>query len=117
MDAVVSVVVTSCRKPCQLRESIESILHQTLRIHEVLLVLDDLSGCNASASLGALPPAVHADARVRVLFTSSSTTAHRAKEHGYGGRASVARNVAIDMISPAAQWVCFVDDDDVWLVV
>ncbi|EOD13296.1 hypothetical protein EMIHUDRAFT_256892 [Emiliania huxleyi CCMP1516] len=108
----VSVIITSCRGGCQLRDAVESVLvWQTLRVLELILVLDDLN-CNTSEALAVLP---RGDPRLRVVRTSNSSSALQVYALGQRQRMGVTANAGIDKVSPRAQWVAFLDDDDIWL--
>ncbi len=90
---IVSVVVPIYKAEAYLRDCVDSILHQTMRYIEVLLV-DDGSpdGCGAICD-----EYVERDKRVRVF-------------HRDNGGVSVARKVGVD--NAIADWITFVDADD-----
>lgn len=86
-----SVVVPTYGRPVFLAEAVQSVLAQTIRDFECIVV-DDASG---------EPPTVPADPRVRVV--------HR----DVNGGAAAARNTGL--AEATGRYVTFLDDDDVYL--
>ena len=85
-----SVVIPTYRRPAYLAEAIKSVLAQTHPPAEVIVVCDG-PGSSIPDELSRGP--------VRVI------------EQPHGGE-SVARNTGI--AAAGAEWVCFLDDDDLW---
>ncbi|HEY0974505.1 MAG TPA: glycosyltransferase family 2 protein [Solimonas sp.] len=94
----ISVVLPTRNRARLLRRAVDSVLGQTFRDLE-LIVVNDASTDDTAAVLAELQAQ---DARIRVL--------HREKNSG----AAAARNAGIAMAR--GEWVAFQDDDDLWLV-
>ncbi len=94
----VSVVLPTRNRARLLRRAVASVLAQTLRELE-LIVVNDASTDDTAAVLAELQAQ---DPRIRVL--------HREKNSG----AAAARNAG--MALARGEWVAFQDDDDLWLV-
>ncbi|WP_050466434.1 glycosyltransferase family 2 protein [Herbaspirillum chlorophenolicum] len=92
--AIVSVVIPSYNRGHCIRESIDSVLQQTVQDIEIIVV-DDASKDDTRAQVEAI-----ADPRVRYL----------AHENNRGGGA--ARNTGIQAAS--AEFIAFLDSDDTW---
>jgi glycosyltransferase involved in cell wall biosynthesis len=92
---LVSVIIPTIRRPDLLRRAIGSVLSQTLRELEVIVVVD---GPDA-ATMAAL--ATETDPRIRVISNAHSLGAGRS------------RNVGVAQAS--GRFVAFLDDDDEWL--
>lgn len=91
---LVSIIVTTYKRPQYLRKTLLSILNQTYRNTEILVVSDGFSGedravCN---SLG--------DRRIQHL------------EIEHAGRPAVPRNFGISKVR--GEFIAFCDDDDLW---
>ena len=94
-DELVSVVIPTKGRPELLLRAIESVLQQTYKLIEVIVVLDGLDEATTAA--------LHyfREARLRVITLAEAT----------GG--SEARNIGVR--AAAGTWVAFLDDDDEWL--
>jgi glycosyltransferase involved in cell wall biosynthesis len=84
-----AVVIPTYRRPAYLAEAVDSVLAQTLPAAEVIVVCDGPS---------TLPEGIER-ATVRVV------------EQPHGGVAR-ARNTGV--AESSAEWICFLDDDDLW---
>lgn len=91
----VSVVIPTFRRPELLRVAIDSVLAQTFRDFEVLVVDDDR----------------HGSARATVAAVQDERVTYLAHDGARGG--SGARNVGI--FRSRGAWIAFLDDDDAWL--
>lgn len=94
---LVSVVLPTHNRATFLRHAINSVLEQTERNIE-LIVVDDASIDGTSDLLNQL---VNSDCRIKILRNSESL--------GGGG----ARNVGI--AASSGEWIAFLDDDDEWV--
>lgn len=94
MNVKISVVITHYNRPDFIRQSVESVLAQTVPPHEVFLV-DDVSRPENLAIIKAL------DARVRLVLPE--------KNQGVAG----ARNCGARYAT--GDWLAFNDDDDFWV--
>jgi glycosyltransferase involved in cell wall biosynthesis len=94
---LVSAVIPTCGRPQLLRLAVLSVLAQTLREIEVVVVIDG----DDPASLVTVQELAHADGRVRVLPLSVRVGGSDARNQGV----NVARG----------EWIAFLDDDDEWL--
>ena len=92
---LVSVILPTFNRLPMLREAIASVLDQTFGDLEVIVV-DDGSTDGTAAAVRAMT-----DARVRLV------------ELSHGG--NVARSYNAGLASSSARWLCFLNDDDVWL--
>ncbi len=92
--ACVSVVIPAFQASSTIRDAIDSVLRQTVRDLEVIVV-DDGSEDSTSEVVRSVP-----DPRVRLI-----------RQNNAG--ASAARNTGIQ--NAAGEWVAFLDADDVWL--
>ena len=90
-----SVIVPIYGVEKYLHQCIESVLDQTFRDFELILV-DDGSSDNSGIVCDAL---ILKDKRVRTI-------------HKENGGVSSARNIGLDAISPESKFLCFVDSDD-----
>jgi glycosyltransferase involved in cell wall biosynthesis len=95
--ALVSVVIPTRWRPELLLRAVRSVLAQTLRDIEAVVVIDG----DDPATKHVLEELIREDARVRVIALETSV----------GG--SDARNRGVDAAS--GKWVAFLDDDDEWL--
>ncbi|WP_035352118.1 glycosyltransferase family 2 protein [Edaphobacter aggregans] len=95
--ALVSAVIPTRGRPELLLRAVRSVLAQTLRDIEAVIVIDG----DDPPTERALEDLVREDARVRVIALETSV----------GG--SDARNRGVDAAS--GEWVAFLDDDDEWL--
>jgi glycosyltransferase involved in cell wall biosynthesis len=93
-ELLTSVVIPTFGRPDLLRRAVDSVLAQTSKSFELIIVVD--GGDKASASS---VKAIH-DARISIVGTSTKI--------GPGG----ARNMGA-MLSKG-QWIAFLDDDDEW---
>lgn len=91
----VSVVIPTLRRPALLRRALDSVLAQTCRNIEVIVVIDGPDE-ETAAALRALD-----DPRLRVLANPRSLTAAGARNRG--------------VEHARGQWIAFLDDDDAWL--
>lgn len=91
----VSVVIPTRNRPRRRRRALHSVLNQTVRDIEVIVVMDD-----ADSEPRSTPP-VGADPRVR--------TVRPQRRLGSAG----ARNAGV--AAARAPWIAFLDDDDEWL--
>lgn len=91
---LVSVVIPTYNRALYLSRAIQSVLAQTFRDLEIIIVDDASTDASAEVMAGI------ADSRVRVLKLS--------KNQG----AAAARNLGID--SSRGKWVAFLDSDDEW---
>ena len=91
----VSVIIPTYRRPEFLRKAIESVLRQTFRDFE-LIVVDDFSGGNTSEVVRTFT-----DTRIRFVQ-------HKTRRGG-----AVARNTGIGKAQ--GKYIAFLDDDDEWL--
>src|SRR5260370_12535343 len=94
---LVSTVIPTRGRPELLLRAVRSVLAQTLREIEAVIVIDG----DDPATERALEELVREDGRVRVIALATSV----------GG--SDARNRGVDAAS--GEWVAFLDDDDEWL--
>ncbi len=94
---LVSTVIPTRGRPELLLRAVRSVLAQTLREIEAVIVIDG----DDPATERALEELVREDGRVRVIALAKSV----------GG--SDARNRGVDAAS--GEWVAFLDDDDEWL--
>ena len=92
---MISVIIPTLDRPKLLLRAIESVLRQTHRDIEVIVVVD-----RPSPETFAAVQAV-SDSRLRLIVNPHPTTA--------GG----ARNIGADQA--AGEWIAFLDDDDEWL--
>lgn len=95
MSELVSVVIPTCRRPEMVVRAVESVLRQTHRELEIIVVVDGPDE-PTHAALRAIP-----DQRLRVLGLAKSV----------GG--SDARNTGVQ--NATGDWIAFLDDDDEWL--
>ena len=91
----VSVVIPTLRRPALLRRALDSVLAQTCRDIEVIVVIDGPDD-ETSAALRAVD-----DPRLRVLANPRSLTAAGARNRG--------------VEHARGRWIAFLDDDDAWL--
>ncbi len=89
----VSVIIPTYNRACVLKEAIDSVLAQTYRDFE-LIVVDDGSTDDTSEMLSAFADNI-----------STITTFHRGP--------SAARNAGIN--ASRGEWIAFLDSDDLWL--
>lgn len=94
----VSIVIPTHRRPDLLVEAVESILRQTFRDFEVIIVATGPGTTEETKAVGQSLAA--ADARIRFVYRAD-------------GGISKARNIGIGMARGA--WIAFLDDDDLWL--
>ncbi|HEY4406857.1 MAG TPA: glycosyltransferase family 2 protein [Xanthobacteraceae bacterium] len=92
----VSVIIPTQRRPQMLREAAASVLSQTHKDLELIIVLDAAT----AAAVAASQAIAAADIRVRLIFCEKRS-------------ASAARNAGIAVA--LGEWVAFLDDDDLWL--
>jgi glycosyltransferase involved in cell wall biosynthesis len=95
---LISVVLPTHNRSRLLRRAVESVLGQTLRDFELIIINDNSTDDTAQV----LAELQAQDARIRIL--------HREANSG----AAAARNAGIALAR--GQWVAFQDDDDLWLV-
>jgi len=93
--ALVSVVIPTLRRPKLVLRAINSVLDQTHKDIEVIVVVDGPDP-DTEVSVGSV-----VDTRLRVIVNPMSL--------GAGG----ARNVGVDCAR--GEWIAFLDDDDEWL--
>ncbi len=91
-DFIISVVIAAYNCRLTIGRAIESVLAQSRRADEILVVDDGSTDATAAAVLAYAP-------RVRLICQSN-------------GGAAAARNTGI--LAAAGQWVGFLDADDVW---
>ena len=91
-----SVIITTCDRPGELRRSIASVVGQTVRPQELIVVDDCSSHPNQSAV------AEHHSSGLRILY-------HRLTQRS---GASAARNAGASLAS--GEILMFLDDDDAW---
>lgn len=91
----VSVVIPTRGRPESVVAAVRSAQQQTVRPHEIIVVIDgpDEATLNALESLG--------DPRLRIVPLASSLGAGAARNAGVAAATS--------------RWIAFLDDDDVWL--
>src|SRR5689334_4414907 len=94
---LVSVVIPAYNRKSTIRRSIISVLAQSIKNLEVVVV-DDGSNDNMSQAVGEI---ARADERVRLLV------------HGANQGAQAARNSGIR--AALGEWIAFLDSDDIWL--
>jgi glycosyltransferase involved in cell wall biosynthesis len=92
---IVSVVIPTRSRPAWLQEAVESVLAQTMADLEIVIVLNSatLEAAQTAKRLGT-------DRRVEVIEMPAVTVAE-------------ARNTG--MAAARAEWIAFLDDDDIWL--
>ncbi len=95
MKPVVSVILTTFRRPSLLKEAVNSVLSQTLKEFE-LIIVDDNSGDET-------PEVVNSFQDPRIRYTS----------HDKNKRLASARNTGLR--KACGRYVAFLDDDDSWL--
>ena len=91
-----SVIITTCERPDELRRSIASVVGQTVRPHE-LIVVDDCSSYPNEAAV-----VEHRSSCLKICY-------HRLTQRS---GASTARNAGARLAS--GEILMFLDDDDVW---
>ncbi|MEH6729403.1 MAG: glycosyltransferase [Pseudoalteromonas distincta] len=94
-DNSVSVVIAAYNRPDYLRLAIESIVNQTIRVHEIIVV-DDCS---------------ELDLKIIIDEFNNQNIIYLKKEANKG--VSDSRNVGIKKAS--GKWISFLDDDDLYL--
>jgi glycosyltransferase involved in cell wall biosynthesis len=94
-NPLVSVVIPTYKRPALVLQAIKSVLAQTFRDLEIIIVVDG-GDCVTAAALESL-----ALQRLRVLTLKSQVGGSRARNEGV----QVARG----------EWIAFLDDDDMWL--
>ena len=94
MSATVSVIVTTFNRRVQLRETLQSILDQTFRDFE-LIVVDNYSDYDIGALIGEM-----ADDRIRL---------YRNQNNGV-----IAANRNFGLRHAQGRYIAFCDDDDLW---
>lgn len=95
MSSKVSVVISAYNRPDYLQASLESVIKQTIPIHEIIVVDD----CSATP----LSPIINKFKALNIRYFKS--------KNNLGANHS--RNVGIE--NATGEWIAFLDDDDVWL--
>jgi len=93
---LVSVIITTYKRPEYLRRSLSSVLSQTYSNIEVIIINDDPSVFYTSSQRG-----IWSDSRVQYINHSSNMGV------------SSARNSGLEVSK--GDYICFLDDDDIWL--
>ena len=93
-EPLVTVVIPTRDRPMLLSRAVQSVLGQTYRALEVVVVDD------GSSPLLELPPGIQSDPRVQILSARTS------------GGAALARNMGV--CAGRGELVAFLDDDDAW---
>jgi len=91
----VSVVIPTKGRPVLVRRAVDSVLNQTLRDIELIVIVDGPDP-ETEATLAEI-----GDTRVKIIVNPQSSGA------------SLARNIGAD--AAQAKWLAFLDDDDEWL--
>lgn len=95
MNPVISSVIPTCNRPLMVERAVKSVLAQTFKEIEVIVMIDglDAATCNTLAAIN--------DPRLKVI------------ELPIRGGAAAARNAGV--AEAAGEWIAFLDDDDEWL--
>ena len=93
-EPLISVIIPTCRRPGLLKEAVASVLAQTWRHWELIVVDDDPEGSARGA--------VESFCDVRIAY----------ERHTAGRGGSAARNTGLARAT--GEFVAFLDDDDVW---
>lgn len=95
MDFLVSVVVPTRNRPLLVKRAVKSVLAQTIKEIEVIVIIDGL------------------DLATRVVFGEIDDPRLRVIELPTNRGVSVARNTGVSKAK--GEWIAFLDDDDEWL--
>lgn len=97
-DVLVSIIMPSYNSAKTIRETIESVLSQTYRNWEMLIIND----CSTDNSVDIIREYCGKDSRIRMFNTEVQS-----------GAPSLARNIGIE--NARGKYIAFLDSDDVWL--
>lgn len=98
---LVSCIIPSYKRTNTLKRAINSVLAQTYKTIEVLVVDDNITGDEYSVKIRQIVDGYHYDSRVRLITQP---------KHINGAEA---RNAGI--LAAKGEWIAFLDDDDEWL--
>ena len=92
---LVSVIIPAYNRPHMLKEAVASVVAQTLRDHEIIIVLN-----SATSETSIVARQLIDDPKIRVVEMARS-------------KLPAARNFG--MSHARGTWIAFLDDDDIWL--
>ena len=101
MNELVSCVIPSYKRSDSLRRAVDSVLAQTYKNMEVLIVDDNIAGDEYSRALHSIVDEYRDEPQVRLVLQ---------EKHINGAEA---RNAGIR--AAKGEWIAFLDDDDEWL--